>query len=139
MTFTDKADGAGVGWAKNRYSATIYATNGTSRHGVSYDEWAGAGFPNPGGTNTEYVHYPWSPSIYAVTFWPGEWQWDKLDYNGWATAGFPSPRTAGWIDGSTIWKKATAAEIYITDPEGQQHALTYDEWAATNFMAPTVR
>lgn len=139
MSFTDKADGAGVSWAKNRYSSTIYAVNGTTRHGVSYDEWAGAGYPSPGATNTEYVKYPWANAVYAVTFWPGEWQWDKLGFDAWATAGYPTPRSAGWIQGSTIWKYGNAADIYITDPDGQQHALTYAEWSATNFMSPTVR
>ncbi|WP_111766355.1 CAP domain-containing protein [Nakamurella deserti] len=139
MTFTDKADNAGTSWAKNRYSNTIYAVNGTSRHGVSYDEWATAGFPSPGGTNTEYVKYPWADAVYAVTFWPGTWEWDKMDFAEWSRAGYPTPRTAGWIEGSTIWKYRNAAEIYITDPDGLQHALTYAEWAATNFMAPTVR
>jgi hypothetical protein len=139
MTFTDKVDGAGVSWAKNRYSSTIYAVNGTTRHGVTFDEWAGAGYPNPGGTNTEYVKYPWASSIYAVTFWPGKWQWDKLDYNAWATAGHPAPRSAGWIEGSKIWKYGNSPSIYITDPTGQDHALTYAEWAAAEFRAPAVR
>jgi uncharacterized protein YkwD len=139
MTFTDKADGAGLTWAKNRYSDDVYAVSGTTRHAVTWDEWAAAGFPTPGATWTDYVHYPWSTSIYAVTFWPGQWQWDHMSYAQWVKAGHPQPRTAGWIAGSTVWKKANADALYVTDPENVTHQLNWDEWRAMEFRAPVVR
>ena len=140
MTFTDKVDrGDVVDWQKTAYSPTIYALAGGYHHAATYAEWTAAGTPTPHATVTDFVHYPWSADIYAVTFWPDVWQWDKLDFNSWAAAGYPAPRTAGWIAGSTIWKRPNAPDIFITDPVGATHALTYAEWQATNFMTPTVR
>ncbi len=140
MTFTDKVDNPDViSWQKTAYNPTIYSVSGGSHHAATYGEWAGAGFPTPTATYTEYVHYPWSPSIYAVTFWADEWEWDKLDFNSWASAGYPAPRVAGWIAGSTVWKNASSPVIYLTDPEGQTHPLTYAEWSAAEFRTPEVR
>jgi hypothetical protein len=124
---------------KAGYSPTIYAVQGTSHRAATFEEWAAAGYPAPRPTDTWYVRYPWSGSISAVTFWPGPWQWDRLDPGSWAAAGHPTPRIAGWIHGSTIWKRASGPAIHLTDPSGLTHQLTYEEWAAAEFRAPQVR
>ena len=117
----------------NAYDPTIYAVRGESRSAVSYAQWAAAGFPRPAASPTEYVRYPWSSTVYAVTFWPGTWQWDRLDYARWATAGYPAVRHAGWIEGSVIRKHGNGNQLFLHDPDGGVHALTYQEWQATGF------
>jgi uncharacterized protein YkwD len=141
MTFTDKVDAGsgGVQWKKAGYSSTIWAVNGDIRHPATGEEWSAAGYPSPGATATEYVKYPWNTRIWAVTFWPVAWQWDSLDYGSWSMAGYPTARTAGWIEGSTVWKYSNSPNLYLTDPFNDTHQLTYDEWAATNFRSPSVR
>lgn len=124
---------------KAAHSPTLHAVQGTSHRPATFAEWAAAGYPAPRPTNTWYVRYPWSSSISAVTFWPDAWQWERLDLAAWAAAGYPTPRIAGWVGGSTIWKRASAPAVYITDPGGVTHQLTYDEWAAADFRRPEVR
>ncbi|QCB94998.1 FG-GAP repeat domain-containing protein [Cellulomonas shaoxiangyii] len=123
---------------KNAYSPTLYRlVNGVATP-VSYAEWQAAGFPSPRPTNTDYVKYPWAPTLYAVTFWPARWQWDLLTYELWQRAGFPAPRTATWIEGSDVYKRANEPYIYVRDPAGLVHQLTYDEWAFMNFRQPRI-
>lgn len=124
---------------KAGHSPTVHLVTGSAHRPATYAEWAAAGFPAPSATNTWYVRYPWSASISAVTFWADGWQWERLDYAAWAAAGHPSPRTAGWIGGSTIWKRADAPALYLSDPSGQTHQLSYAEWAATEFRRPELR
>jgi hypothetical protein len=121
---------------KNGYSSTLYRLVNGAAKAVSYAEWQSAGFPNPQGSPTEYVKYPWAPTLYAVTFWPAAWQWDRLSYEQWQRAGFPAARTAGWIEGSDVYKKAGSPNIFVKDPAGLVHQLTYAEWAAMNFRQP---
>jgi uncharacterized protein YkwD len=128
-----------TGWQKTAYNPTIYALSGSTHRPASFSEWAGAGYPNPTPTNTWYVRYPWSSSVYAVTFWAQGWQWDRLSYGEWIAAQAPTPRLAGWIDGSSLWKYAASSTLYLTDPEGNTHPLNWDEWEDTGFRAPTVR
>lgn len=124
---------------KAGYSPTIYAVTGNSHRAATFSEWAAAGYPRPNGTNTWYVRYPWSNRVNAVTFWADGWQWDDLDYAEWAAAGHPVPRIAGWIQGSSVWKRNGSAAIFLTDQGGQTHQLTYAEWAAAEFRQPSVR
>lgn len=122
---------------KNAYSPVLYRLVNGARSALTYAQWRDAGFPSPQPTPTDYVRYPWAPSLYAVTFWPAAWQWDRLTYDQWSTAGFPAARAAGWIEGSVIYKTATAPEIYVRDPAGGVHQLTYAEWQAMGFRKPT--
>lgn len=127
-----------AGYYKAGYSPTIYEVTATGRRPVTYQQWAGAGFPAPRPTPTDYVRYPWSPAVYAVTFWPGAWQWDAVGYTQWQAAGFPGVRHAGWIDGSRIVRYGDTPELHLEGRDGSRHTLTHAEWQATGFRWFTV-
>ncbi|WP_317232966.1 excalibur calcium-binding domain-containing protein [Clavibacter capsici] len=80
---------------------------------------------------TDYVKYPWSSTVYAVTFWPGgenAWQWTRLGYSQYERAGFPAVRNAGYIVNSYIYKWGTSAEILVEGEDKVNHKLTGAEW-----------
>jgi hypothetical protein len=80
---------------------------------------------------TDYVKYPWSPSVYSVTFYPGgenAWRWTRLDFAQYANVGFPAVRDAGYVAGSYLYKWGTSAEIFVEGPDGVNHKLTAAEW-----------
>lgn len=122
---------------KNAYNPTVYKLTDKGPVPVTYQQWAAAGFPAPRATPTDYVRYPWSSTVYGVTFWPGRWQWDRLSYAQWSAARHPHVRHAGWIEGSAVLATSGSPALYLRDPEGQRHRLTYAEWAATGFRPPT--
>jgi len=124
------------GYYKKPYSADIYRVEGTLVRAIDYEEWASAGFPQPSPAPTVYVRYPWSPTVYGVTFWQSEessWGWDRLSLAQWQLAGSPSPYNAGWIFGSYYYRWGTSNEIFVLGEDGVNHKLTYDEWAASGF------
>ncbi|MGY1833401.1 S8 family serine peptidase [Geodermatophilus sp. SYSU D01180] len=87
---------------------------------------------------TDYVRYPWSPTIYAVTYaGPSEtsWQWERLTYERWVALGSPVPRNTGWIAGSYYYKWGTSSELFVEGPDGVNHKLTYAEWQASGFRS----
>ncbi|MGY1832650.1 hypothetical protein ACI8AA_19735 [Geodermatophilus sp. SYSU D01180] len=133
------------GFYKTPYEDTIYEVYGTYYRfvdEVTYSEWADAGFPPPRATPTDFVKYPWSPTIYAVTYWPSDssdWQWDRLTYEQWQRAGFPAPRNAGYIDGTSYHQWETSPQIFAEGEDGVVHALTYSEWQAAGSPAPEVQ
>lgn len=110
---------------------------------LTFDRWRDVyGFQTPQPANTQFVKYPWSPTIYAVTFWPGgdnSWQWTRLNFPQWQTAGYPSPRNAGWIKNSYYYAWPTAGEIFVLGEDGSHHKLTYNEWAASGYRAYETR
>ncbi len=122
---------------KMAYISTLYKLVNGAAVALSYAEWQAAGFPSPQFGPTYFVKYPWAPSIYGVTFWP-VWHWDRLTFDQWSRAGYPPPGVAGWIEGSTVYKSAGSANIYVRDPAGVVHQLTYAEWQAMGFRPPTV-
>jgi hypothetical protein len=85
---------------------------------------------------TDFVKYPWSPTVYAVTLWPGgegAWQWTPITFAQWQTAGFPSARTAGWIEGSYYYQWGSSPEVFVEGADGINHKLSYSEWEASGF------
>ncbi len=128
------------GWPllKNAYSGTIYElVNNRTPTPLTFERWRDVyGYKAPQATPTNYVKYPWSPTLYAVTFWPGgegAWQWDRLGYDQWRTAGFPAPRNAGWIPGSYYYKWATSPELFVEGADGVNHKLTAKEWRDSGY------
>lgn len=80
---------------------------------------------------TDYVKYPWSPTVYSVTFFPGgedAWQWAPLSFDQYAQAGFPAVRDAGYIRGSYLYKWGTSSEILVEGRDGVNHRLSLAEW-----------
>lgn len=124
------------------YSDSLYLYYGYgSPNQLTYDQWRSYGFQRPTRINSDYVKYPWSDQIYAVTFFDtnqDSWMWQLLDFSSWARAGYPQPRVAGWIYGSTYYRYAGDQTIYVS-LNGQEHRLTYQEWVAAGLPNPTVR
>jgi hypothetical protein len=126
------------GYYTQPFDATVWRVDGGNARAIGYDEWADAGFPQPAASPTDYVKYPWSPTIYAVTFWgnpDSTWDWDPLTGPQWWASGSPAPRTAGWIAGSYYYQWGTSNELFVAGADGVRHKLTYDEWAASGFRA----
>jgi hypothetical protein len=104
---------------------------------LTYAKWRDVyHFAPPLPASTDFVKYPWSPTLYAVTFWPGgedAWLWTPLSYAQWQTAGYPAARNAGWIKGSYYYRWGSAAEIFVLGQDGVNHKLTGAEWAASGY------
>jgi len=125
---------------KNAYSPVVYELDvNNSPVPLSFERWSGFYERQiPVATWTDYVKYPWSPSIYAVTFWPGgeaAWQWDRLTFAQWQTAGAPKARVAGWIKGSTYHQWGSSSELFTRGEDGVVRRLTPDEWKASGYRA----
>lgn len=146
----DTAGGAATQWPlyKIVYDSSIYemipnSAGGSTPVGLSYAKWRDVyAFQKPAPASTDFVKYPWSSSVYAVTFWPGGenyWMWTPLSYNQWVYAGYPAPRNAGWIAGSSYYQWGTSSEIFVKGPDGGIHALNYREWADSGFRSYTRR
>lgn len=126
------------------YDSTIYELKPDSAGNqvpvpLSYENWRDVyNFRTPTPASTDFVKYPWSPTVYAVTFWPGgenSWMWTRLSFAQWQTAGYPAPRNAGWIKGSYYYKWGTTSELFVQGEDGVNHKLTGDEWAASGYRA----
>jgi hypothetical protein len=134
-----------AGWPlyKIVYDSTIYELvtqqNGITEIAIplSYERWANYyKFKTPTPASTDFVKYPWSDTVYAVTFWPGGenfWQWTPISYQQWQTAGYPTPRNAGWIKGSYYYQWGSSSEIFVEGADGVNHKLSYQEWADSGF------
>ncbi|MGN7703167.1 hypothetical protein [Cellulosimicrobium sp. 22601] len=126
------------------YSGTIFQHYHDDAYGfhypVTYQEWLDAGRPTPRPVPTDFVKYPWSADIYAVSFFDKastQWEWKKLTFAEWSRAGKPAPRVAGWIEGSTYHQWATSPEIFV-ELDGQVHKLTFNQWKAAGSPSPEV-
>lgn len=125
------------------YGDTIFQVTGGRARGLSGPEWAALGYPAPVIAPTEYVRYPWSNTIHAVTRWgndPAGWTWQPLDLAAWRRAGAPQPRVAGYVGGSTFYTWSTdPGAIFVDEPSGGTHHLTYGEWVDAGSPRPEVR
>ncbi|WP_229053449.1 HNH endonuclease family protein [Aeromicrobium sp. Leaf350] len=120
------------------YDGAIYElVNGSQPTPLSYQRWQNHyGFQSPSPAPTSYVRYPWSPAIYAVTFWTTQestWLWQQLSFGQWQKAGQPAAWAAGWIQGSTYHQWSTSSELFVREPAGITHKLSYAEWQASGF------
>jgi hypothetical protein len=107
---------------------------------VSYEQWVAGGSRSPSPIATDFVKYPWAPTIYAVSYFDGGWLWSgPLAFEQWQKAGFPTPRNAGYIAGSTYHKWDTSGEIFAVAPDNSTHKLSYSEWAASGYQEPEYR
>lgn len=130
------------------YDSTIFeivvgANNSQTAVPLTYAKWRDVyKLRTPAPASTDFVKYPWSPTVYAVTFWPGgeaNWMWTPLSFQQWLTAGQPSPRNAGWIKGSYYYQWGTSAEIFVEGADGVNHKLSYSEWADSGFRSQVQR
>lgn len=104
---------------------------------ISFERWRDVyNFQTPTPASTDFVKYPWSPTVYAVTFWSGVesyWMWTRLSFEQWKTAGYPIARNAGWIKGSYYYQWGTSSEIFVLGEDGVNHKLTGQEWADSGY------
>ncbi|WP_111766786.1 SpoIID/LytB domain-containing protein [Nakamurella deserti] len=134
-----------VSYVKTQFSDTVYQlaqVNGWSeKMAMTWDDYVAAGYPAVGSIASNVVKYSWAPGLVAVTFWPGDpqWQWDFLDYDRWARAGYPAPAEAGWIINTSFWGNGVDPTIYAQAPDGTVTALSYAQWAAAGYPKPEVR
>lgn len=134
-----------VRYVRTAYSDVVHkqvtAGSWQDHYSLSYSQYVAEGSPPVGTIRSDYVKYPWSSTVYAVTFWPGDpqWQWDRLTYEQWRRAGFPAVRNAGWIFGTAYYKSAASPEIYAEGPDGVVHRLTYAQWRDAGFPKPEIR
>lgn len=132
------------GYYSVSYSDTLYYhyenSVGVGTYEASYQQWVNHGSPQPKQATTDFVKYPWSSTIYAVSYFDGGWVWSgPLAYQQWQKAGFPMPRNAGFIEGTRYFKWATADEIFATAPDNTTHKLSYNEWADSGFKEPSFK
>lgn len=86
---------------------------------------------------TDYVKYPWAPSIYSVEYDPSGWRWKQLSFSEWTAAGSPLPRTAGWIQGTRLFTLRPSPNIYAQSPDGGIHLLNLSQWRDSGYKQPT--
>lgn len=123
------------------YSHDLYVVDNGSDdyHKLTYREWRDLGSPAPRAAHTDWVKYPWSPTIYAVTFFGSdrdEWVWHQASYAEWRSAGSPAPRDAGWIEGSEFFRWGTSDELFVAAPDETIHKMTGAEWDAAGQPSP---
>jgi hypothetical protein len=108
---------------------------------LNWAAYVAFGKPPVTAMSSDYVKYSWSPTVYAVTYWPQEpyWQWDMLDEVAWKRAGSPKARIAGFIYGTIYFKYGSDPAIYAQAPDGVVHHLTWSEWKAAGFPEPQIR
>lgn len=131
-----------VAYYVTKYDGTVWAVTAESIVALSYADWEAAGFPAPAPAPTDYVKYPWSSTISAVTIFGQEssrWVWRHVSLAEWNRAGRPAPRTAGWIKDSVYYQWEGSSQIFVQDVGGVKHALTYPEWQASGFQPFTKR
>ncbi|WP_314451126.1 hypothetical protein [uncultured Microbacterium sp.] len=141
-TYVLDCEAGGTDYFVTSYDRTVWAVTPASIRALTFAEWQAAGSPAPKPAPTDYVKYPWSPTVSAVTFFgqpQDRWVWKHISFEEWDRAGKPSPRIAGWIKDSVYYKWATAAQIFVQDVGGVKHALTGDEWAASGWQPFTER
>jgi hypothetical protein len=131
---------ADVRYVKKPHATSIYVVSGATHRQLGYAEWVALGSPSPGPTQTAFVRYAWSSTLYAVTTWPGgAVDWDRLSWDTWSLAGRPAAHAVGWIPGSSIHRWDTSDELFLRGEDGGLHKLGPAEWAAAGHRAPTVR
>lgn len=125
-----------------KYDGTVWAVSASSITALTYAQWQSLGFPTPQPAPTDYVKYPWSSTISAVTIFgkdQSRWVWHHVSLSEWNRAGRPAPRTAGWIKDSSYYQWTGSNQIFVQDVGGVKHALSYAEWQASGFQPFTKR
>ena len=128
------------GYYRPGYTDQVFRVTGGDARVLSYGEWVAAGSPAPQAAPTDYVHYPFSPDLYAITFWgdaPGAEQWlvHHLSGQEWHRAGAPRPRDVSAIGYTAVYRWSTSDEVFLREPSGRLHKLTEAQWASIGYPA----
>ncbi|MEO5745329.1 MAG: hypothetical protein ABIQ53_12185 [Terracoccus sp.] len=94
---------------------------------MSYEDWVGARRPTPVRASSSVVKYSWSPTLYAVTFFKGDWEWDHLSASQWRRMGSKKATNAGWIEASDVTKYASRSELILQGEDKSLHKLTFNQ------------
>ncbi|MBG0738832.1 hypothetical protein IV500_05280 [Paeniglutamicibacter antarcticus] len=86
-------------------------------------------------SQTQYLKYSWSPSIYSRTPTSKGDQWKVLSWDDYVSAGYPKPSPAGFIPGTTVYQFPGDSTIFVSQ-DGLEHALSYPEWKDMGFPSP---
>lgn len=106
---------------------------------ASYSEWQTSGFPTPRPAPTRYLRAPWSPTVFAVHEFVGNYGAGllvhALTFSEWETAGYPSQTVTPNIPSAVYTGFSASPEIDV-NIAGETHALTISEWLASGSPAP---
>ncbi|MCI9888748.1 hypothetical protein JT358_09785 [Micrococcales bacterium 31B] len=99
------------------YSDDLFQVVSGKATKLTWNQWAGLGYPKPTPGPTDYVRYPWSSQVFAVHFW-------STPRDNW-----------GWHE---VIKWSTSDELFATFDVRTDvlHKLTPAEWAAMSYQAP---
>lgn len=98
---------------------------------LTYAEWRAMGYPSPQSVRTDWVTYPWSPTIYAKTSFGSEETeklWDMVTYDEWKRAGFPGAHVTGQVADSEYRRWGTSDELFVVAPDQTVHKMTPQQW-----------
>lgn len=123
------------------YDSTLYEASARqdSVRAISAQRWDELGRVVPTPIPTDFVKYPWSGTVYAVSFFGperGDWIWKQLTAAEWARAGYPAPRDVAWVQDSVYYGYGTSTELFVRAPDGSIHKLTGEQWRAAGSPRP---
>ena len=110
-------------------------------HQLTYSEWKQLGYPAPVRVPRPVTKYQWSKIVWMTTRWktdPTTWTVKQLTSSEWVAMGSPRPADNVVTPQSKVFKYSGRTTIYLTDPSGFTHALTYAEWSHLGYPKPTV-
>jgi len=110
-------------------------------HKLTYGQWRQIGHPTPVRVARMVTKYQWSSSVWLTTKWkaaPAAWTITHLTYSGYLALGAPRPIDTVVTPHSLVFKHSGSSTIYVKDPGGNIHALTYAEWGHLGYPAPTL-
>ncbi len=141
LTGAEVAAAADIGFQHTAYDGTIWEVSAEGVRPLSWEEWAGLGFPSFTPAQTDYLRAAPFDTVYAVTWFEqsGDEVTAVIDYQQFVDAGRPVPSVVPWIEEITVHKWDTGSELFAVDPTGSTARLTYAQWSAAEFPAATPR
>lgn len=109
-------------------------------HQLTYTQWRQLGSPSPVRVPRPVTKYQWSKNVWMTTHWksdPATWVVKQLTGSEWVAMGSPRPADNVVTPQSKVFRRSGQSTIYLTDPSGYTHALTYAEWGHLGYPRPT--
>lgn len=128
------------------HSGQIWELSPWGERPLNWQDWSALGFPGWITLKSTYVKYPWSPNIHAITvlpahqgrdaILPSRTVQDRLTFEAWSAVGQPRPVVVPWIEGSSVHAWDRSPELFVREPFGKYHKLTFAEWSNAGFPEP---
>lgn len=122
--------------------ALLARTPDAQVHQLTSTEWAQIGYsPAPVTLPRLVTTYQWTPSTWLTTKWttdPASWVVLHLTWADYVALGRPRAIDTIVTAHSLVYKRSTSSLIYLRDPDGVVHALTYAEWGHLGYPKPVV-